>query len=67
MLPLDRKVIEKYAQIKAERMAAGITIGEFDLLIGATAIVHQLKLATLNTKDFRKLPQLKVEDWSLAK
>ena len=67
VLPLDRKVIETHAQIKAERMAAGITIGEFDLLIGATAIVHQLKLATLNTKDFRKLPQLEVEDWSLAK
>lgn len=65
VLPLDRKAIESYAKIKAETLSAGLVLGEFDLLIGATAIANGLKLATLNTKDFSKIPGLIVEDWSL--
>jgi len=64
LLPLDRSVLETYARIKAEMQTAGLVIGEFDLLIGATAIANKLILATLNTKDFSKIPGLVVEDWS---
>lgn len=63
-LPLERKVIETYARLKAELQASGLTVGEFDLLIGATALANNLKLATLNTKDFAKIPGLELEDWS---
>jgi len=64
VLPLDRKAIETYARIKAETLSAGLSIGEFDLLIGATALANNLKVATLNTKDFAKIPGLMVDDWS---
>lgn len=64
LLPLDRKVIETYAKIKAETLRAGLSIGEFDLLIGATALANGLTLATLNVKDFNKIPGLILEDWS---
>lgn len=64
VLPLDRKVIETYARIKAETLSAGLSIGEFDLLIGATALANNLKVATLNTKDFAKISGLVVEDWA---
>ena len=64
VLPLDRKVIETYARIKAETLSTGPSIGEFDLLIGATALANNLKVATLNTKDFAKIPGLVVEDWA---
>ena len=64
VLPLDRKAIETYARIKAELQASGVIIGEFDLLIGATALANGLKLATLNTKHFTQIPGLQVEDWS---
>lgn len=63
ILPLDRQVIETYARLKAELQATGLAVGEFDLLIGATARAHGLKLATLNTRDFEKIPGLQVEDW----
>lgn len=63
-LPLDRKAIETYARIKAETLSAGLSIGEFDLLIGATALANNLKVATLNAKDFLKIPGLMLEDWS---
>ncbi len=64
VVSLDRKAIETYAQIKAETQSRGLVIGEFDLLIGATALANKLTLATLNTKDFTKIPNLEVEDWS---
>jgi tRNA(fMet)-specific endonuclease VapC len=64
VLPLDRKAIEIYARIKAETLSAGLSLGEFDLLIGATALANNLKVATLNTKDFSKIPNLVIEDWS---
>lgn len=64
VLPLDRKAIETYARVKAELQASGSPVGEFDLLIGATALANGLKLATLNTKHFAKIPGLVVEDWS---
>lgn len=63
VLPLERKVIETYARLKAALQGQGLSLGEFDLLIGATALAHQLKLATLNAKDFTKIPGLVVEDW----
>lgn len=64
VLPLERSVLETYARIKATMQDAGLVIGEFDLLIGSTAIANRLTLATLNTKDFSKIPGLAVEDWS---
>jgi predicted nucleic acid-binding protein len=35
---------------------AGTTPDLNDMLIAATAVVHGLKLATLNVEDFKKLP-----------
>lgn len=63
VLPLDRQVIEIYARVKAEMQAEGVSVAEFDLLIGATALANQLTLATLNLRDFAKIPGLDVEDW----
>lgn len=64
VLPLDRRVIEVYAKTKAAMQSSGTTVGEFDLLIAATALAHRLTLVTLNQRDFLKVPGLEVEDWS---
>ncbi len=63
VLPLDRRTIETYARLKAALRHRGVVVGEFDLLIGATALANRLDLATLNAKDFEKIPGLRVEDW----
>jgi tRNA(fMet)-specific endonuclease VapC len=64
VLSLDRNVIETYARLKAELQSSGMSVSEFDLLIGATALAHGLKLATLNAKHFTVIPGLIVEDWT---
>jgi predicted nucleic acid-binding protein len=38
---------------------------DFDLLIAATALYHQLVLATLNARHFDGISSLRVEDWSM--
>lgn len=35
-----------------------------DRMIAATALVYDLTLATLNPRDFRDIPALKIEHWS---
>ena len=40
--------------------------GEFDVLIGCTALVHNLTLVTRNTRDFAPLASLVLDDWTAA-
>lgn len=57
-------VVEKYAEEKVRLRKNGTPMhDEFDLIIGLTAIVNNLTLATDNTKDFRYLNNLKTENW----
>jgi len=53
-----------YAKVQADSIKTGKTRPIFDLLIAATAIAQNLILATINYKDFKDIPGLKVEDWS---
>jgi tRNA(fMet)-specific endonuclease VapC len=41
----------------------GSPIGHYDILIAATALVHQGTLITNNVKEFERVPQLKIENW----
>ena len=53
----------EYARQKSNLRRIGRTVGEFDLLIGSTAIVNDLILVTRNTKDFINLNGIKLENW----
>lgn len=56
-------VLYEYARQKANVKRMGRPVGEFDLLIGVTAIVHGLTLVTRNTKDFLHLEGIQLENW----
>ena len=45
----------------------GQRVPDLDLLIAATATTHGLTVATLNMKHFSRIPDLAVEDWSIAR
>lgn len=62
VLPISA-AIDLFAQEKARLRKAGNLIDDFDLLIGCTAIAHGLTLVTNNTKHFRRLNDLLLEDW----
>ena len=53
----------EYARQKSVLRRRGRMIGEFDLLIGSTAIAHELILVTRNIQDFGRLDQIMLENW----
>ena len=60
---LDPTVDEVYASIRAEMESRGTPIGADDLLIAAHAISLDATLVTDNTAEFRRVPNLRVENW----
>ncbi|MBS7253401.1 type II toxin-antitoxin system VapC family toxin [Flavobacterium branchiicola] len=56
--------IKRYAVEKVRLRKIGKPMNdEFDLLIGVTAIENQLTLVTDNTKDFKLLNGIQMENW----
>ena len=60
---LDDKAAKSAAWIKYTLEAAGTPIGHFDLLIAGTALAHDMTLVTRNTREFERVPGLRVENW----
>lgn len=54
---------ERAASIRADLSKQGLTIGPFDVLIAAQALERDLTLVTNNTREFSRVPGLKIEDW----
>jgi tRNA(fMet)-specific endonuclease VapC len=52
-----------YAKIRAELRAKGMMIGANDLLIAAHACSLGLTLITNNTREFRRVRGLEIENW----
>jgi tRNA(fMet)-specific endonuclease VapC len=63
ILNFARPSANSYAQIRALLEKQGKPIGGNDLLIAATALAHDLILVTHNTREFSRVPNLKLEDW----
>ena len=56
--------IDTFASEKARLSKAGSLVDNFDLLIGATAIHHNLTLVTNNTRHFQRIQGIQLEDWT---
>jgi tRNA(fMet)-specific endonuclease VapC len=55
---------EAYGHIRAGLEKAGTPIGPLDTQIGAHAVSLGAVLVTNNVREFRRIPGLKVEDWT---
>jgi tRNA(fMet)-specific endonuclease VapC len=62
--PLDEDVAEAYATICADLERKGTPIGANDLWIGAHALTLGITLVTNNDREFKRIPKLKVENWT---
>jgi tRNA(fMet)-specific endonuclease VapC len=51
------------AGLRAHLEKKGLPIGHYDILIAATALTHQGTLITNNVKEFKRVPQLKIDNW----
>lgn len=53
-----------YATVRDVLEKAGNSIGLNDLLIASIALANDLTVVTNNTDEFKRVPGLRVEDWS---
>ncbi len=63
VLDVTLSIAERFGEIRAGLLDNGITVGEMDLLNGATALVHGLTMVTHNTRDYSDIPGLTLDDW----
>ena len=60
VLPFGIAEARRHAELWAELAAAGGVIGPYDMLVGATAVAHGYSLATLNRREFSRVPGLRL-------
>ena len=59
----EAAVIQRGAEIQRELMKVGQRIGDIDSMIAAHAIMENCTLVTNNTREFARVPDLKLENW----
>jgi tRNA(fMet)-specific endonuclease VapC len=64
VLPLPLEAGRVYGEMRARLEAKGQIIGNNDLWIAAHAMCVDLILVTNNEREFRRVPGLKIENWS---
>jgi tRNA(fMet)-specific endonuclease VapC len=63
-LPFDDKAAAHYGQLRAELERAGTPCRPYDMQIGGHARSEGLILVTNNTREFARMPGLRVENWA---
>ncbi len=62
--PFDSEDAREAGEIRAALAKVGTPIGPYDVLIAAQARRRSAILVTTNTREFARVPGLRVEDWS---
>jgi len=64
IIPFDDDATTFYASIRSETEAKGTLVGPNDLIIAATVLSHDGVLVTNNTKEFLRISNLSIENWT---
>ena len=64
ILEFDSHAAEEYGKVKAELERKGTPIGPMDLLIAGHARSMGLTVVTNNTREFQRVENLDLEDWT---
>ena len=60
VIPLDDAICRIFARERSRLRASGTLIGDMDILIGSTALRHNLTLLTNNRRHFERLQELRI-------
>ena len=63
-LEFDDNAAQAYGPLRVMLESQGTPIGSLDMLLAAQAIAHSFIFVTNNTKEFSRIPQLTLEDWT---
>lgn len=64
VLPFTNQDAAHFGQVKAELAAKGTPIGPYDTMIAGHARSQGMILVTNNTKEFVRVPGLRLENWA---
>jgi tRNA(fMet)-specific endonuclease VapC len=64
VLPVGHESAETYGMLKAQLEKQGSRLDDFDLIIAASALAHNLTLVTNNTDHFKRIEGLKLANWT---
>lgn len=56
--------LDIYAKEKARLRKSGMIIDDFDLLLGATAVYHDMVMVTNNVAHFERMENIVIENWT---
>ena len=65
IIPFGSNAAEEYGRIRAYLESQGTPIGPMDMLIASHAKSLDMTVVTNNTREFKRIPNLKVEDWTI--
>jgi tRNA(fMet)-specific endonuclease VapC len=65
ILPITNS-IDLYAKEKVRLQKAGTPVYDFDLLIAVTSVIHNMVMVTNNTRHFKNVSSILLEDWTIA-
>lgn len=63
LLLVDATACRRYGEVRAHLEASGTPIGANDMWIAAQALAASCVLVTDNEREFRRVPELRVENW----
>lgn len=66
VIAFDEPAADEAARIASALAAQGTPIGPHDVMIAATARVRRATLVTHNVREFGRVPDLAIEDWTQA-
>ncbi len=64
VLPLDTSCADHFGRLRVDLERRGVPIGAYDLLIASHALSLNSTLITHNTREFSRIPHLKMADWT---
>jgi tRNA(fMet)-specific endonuclease VapC len=65
VIPLTPASAHAFGSLKATLENSGVPLDDFDLALASCALAHNLVLVTNNTRHFRRVKGLKVENWAV--
>jgi len=63
LLPFDAAAVWAYGDLRADLERRGTPIGSLDTMIAAHALSQHALLVTNNTREFARVPGLRIENW----
>jgi tRNA(fMet)-specific endonuclease VapC len=63
VLTMDFQIARAFGDLKAQLRRQGMLLEDFDLVVAATALTHNLTLVTNNEAHFGRIPHLSLANW----